>query len=202
MPRDRQLQDYKSTYNDFRERLIRDKESDEQEQSSVDWDDVVFEVDLLKSQDINLDYILDLIFEKNKNVEDKSEFIAEVRRIIRTSLGIRAKEGLLVDFINQTDLDQFDDRTSLAEAFITFAQREKRREANELIKAESLDDENAKRYFVNSIKRGFASDRGTELNAILPKMSPLNPKYLANKRRVFLKVSEFVEKFNGFHGEI
>ena len=65
----------------------------------------LFEVDLLKSQEINLDYILELIFEHNKKTKNKSELVDEVRRVIRASLGNRAKESLLVDFINQTDLD-------------------------------------------------------------------------------------------------
>ena len=55
---------------------------------------MVFEVDLLKSQEINLDYILELIFEHNKKIKSKSELVDEVRRVIRASLGNRAKESL------------------------------------------------------------------------------------------------------------
>ena len=62
MPADRKVQDYRSTYNDIRDWLRREKASAEQAESTIDWDDVVFEVDLLKSQEINLDYILELIF--------------------------------------------------------------------------------------------------------------------------------------------
>lgn len=105
MPADRKIQDYRSTYNDIRDWLRREKASAEKEKSSIDWDDVVFEVDLLRSQEINLDYILELIFEKNKKTKDKVALIEDVRRVIRASLGNRAKESLVVDFINQTDLD-------------------------------------------------------------------------------------------------
>jgi len=56
--------------------LRREKSADEKEQSTVEWDDVVFEVDLLKSQEINLDYILELIFEKHKKVKDSNRPIA------------------------------------------------------------------------------------------------------------------------------
>ena len=66
----------------------------------------MFEVDLLKSQEINLDYILELIFEHNKKNKSKATLIEEVRRVIRASLGNRAKESLIVDFINQTNLDE------------------------------------------------------------------------------------------------
>ena len=63
---DRVIQDYKSTYNDIRDWLRREKEGKKSEKSRIDWDDVIFEIDLLKSQEINLDYILELIFENNK----------------------------------------------------------------------------------------------------------------------------------------
>ena len=117
-------------------------------------------------------------------------------------LGNRAKESLVVDFINQTDLDQIGEKSSVIEAFFSFAQVEQQREAEELINAESLNAEEARRYITTSLKREFASDNGTELNAILPKMSPLNPKYLARKRSVFQKIAEFVEKFKGVGGQI
>jgi type I restriction enzyme R subunit len=128
--------------------------------------------------------------------------VDEVRRVIRASLGNRAKESLLVDFINQTDLDQIGDKASVIDAFFTFAQLEQQREAQELINAESLNAEAARRYITNSLKREFASDNGTELNTILPKMSPLNPQYLTKKQSVFQKIAAFVEKFKGVGGRV
>ena len=202
IPAERKIQDYRSTYNDIRDWLRQEKSANEKEESTIDWDDVVFEVDLLKSQEINLDYILEQIFENNKKVKDKTALVENVRRIIRASIGNRAKESLLVDFINQTDLDKLGDKASVIDAFFTFAQEEQRREAEELINIEDLDVEAAKRYITSSIKREFASDNGTELNAILPKMSPLNPQYLTKKQSVFQKISAFVEKFKGVGGQI
>jgi len=202
IPTERKIQDYRSTYNDIRDWLRRQKAGNEQEESTIDWDDVVFEVDLLKSQEINLDYILELIFKHNKKAKSKSDLVDEVRRVIRASIGNRAKENLVVDFINQTDLDQIDDKTSVIEAFFAFAQAQQQREAKELINAENLNAEEARRYIATSLKREFASDNGTELNAILPKMSPLNPQYLTKKQNVFQKVAVFVEKFKGVGGQI
>jgi len=201
-PPDRKIQDYRSTYNDIRDWLHREKSSAEKEKSSIDWDDVVFEVDLLKSQEINLDYILELIFEKNKKTKDKVALVEDVRRVIRASLGNRAKESLVVDFINQTDLDGLGDKASVIEAFFSFAQAEQQREAQELIEAENLNPEAAKRYIATSLKREFASENGTELNALLPKMSPLNPEYLTKKQSVFQKIAAFVEKFKGVGGQV
>ena len=200
MPTERKIQDYRSSYNDIRDWLRREKAGSEKQQSAIDWDDVIFEVDLLKSQEINLDYILELIFEHNKKIKNKSELVDEVRRVIRGSLGNRAKEPLLVDFINQTDLDQMGDKAGVIEAFFTFAQAELQREAQELIAAENLNAEAARRYITTSLKREFASENGTELNAVLPKMSPLNPQYLSKKQSVFQKIAAFVEKFKGVGG--
>ncbi|MFS0952242.1 HsdR family type I site-specific deoxyribonuclease [Enterococcus thailandicus] len=201
MPEERMIQDYRSTYNDIRDWLRREKAGKEKADSTIDWDDVVFEVDLLKSQEINLDYILELIFEKNKKSKDKASLVEEVRRLIRSSVGNRAKESLVVDFINQTNLDEIHDKASIIDAFFSFAQAEQKREAEELINTEELNEEAAKRYILASLKREYASENGTELNEILPKMSPLNPKYLTKKQTVFQKIATFVEKFKGIGGK-
>jgi len=202
IPTERKVQDYRSSYNDIRDWLRREKSGAEKEKSTINWDDVVFEVDLLKSQEINLDYILELIFENHKKVKDKATLVEDVRRVIRASLGNRAKESLLVDFINQTDLDQMGDKASVMDAFFTFAQAEQQREAQELISTERLNAEAARRYITTSLKREFASENGTELNAVLPKMSPLHPQYLTKKQSVFQKIAAFVEKFKGVGGQV
>ena len=202
MPSERRIQNYRSTYNDIRDWLRRQKDGKEKAKSTIDWDDVVFEVDLLKSQEINLDYILELIFEHNKKTKNKSELIDEIRSIIRASLGNRAKESLLVDFINQTDLDSIVDKAGIIESFFQFAQKEQQKEADELISSEGLNIEAAKRYINVSLKRGYASEQGTDLNNVLPKMSPLNPQYLTKKQRIFQKMAAFVEKFKGIDGNI
>lgn len=202
LPAERKIQDYRSTYNDVRDWLRREKAGAEKEKSTIDWDDVVFEVDLLKSQEINLDYILELIFEHNKKIKSKSELVDEVRRVIRASLGNRAKESLLVDFINQTDLDQLGDKASVIDAFFKFAQAEQQREAQDLIATEGLNADAAKRYITASLKREFASENGTELNAVLPKMSPLNPQFKTKKQTVFQKIAAFIEKYKGVGGQL
>ena len=202
LPSERKIQDYRSTYNDVRDWLRRERAGAEKNGSTIDWDDVVFEVDLLKSQEINLDYILELIFEHNKKIKSKSALVDEVRRVIRASLGNRAKESLLVDFINQTDLDQIGDKASVIDAFFTFAQAEQQREAAELISDEGLNAEAAKRYITYSLKREFASENGMELDAVLPKMNRLKPEFKTKKQTVFQKIAAFVEKFKGVGGQV
>ena len=202
VPAERKIQDYRSSYNDIRDWLRREKSAEDQSRSTIDWDDVVFEVDLLKSQEINLDYILELIFEQNKKNKTKGELIEEVRRLIRASLGNRAKESLIVDFINQTNLDEMIDKAGIIDEFFKFAQAEQTREADALIRSEGLNEEAARRYISASLKREYASENGTELNSTLPKMSPLNPQYKTKKQSVFQKIAAFVEKFKGVGGQI
>lgn len=195
-------QDYRSTYNDIRDWLRQRKEGNDKDNSPINWDDVVFEVDLLKSQEINLDYILALIFEHHKKNQDKEVLIDEIRRTVRSSLGNRAKESLIVDFISQTNLDDIPDKASLIDAFFLFAQNEQQKEAEALIQEENLNVDAAKRYISTSLKREYASENGTALNEVLPKMSPLNPQYLTKKQTIFQKIAAFVEKFKGVGGKV
>jgi len=94
------------------------------------------------------------------------------------------------------------DKASVIEAFFVFAQAEQQREAAEIFNTENLNAEAARRYITSSLTREFASENGTELNAILPKMSPLNPQYLTKKQSVFQKIAAFVEKFKGVGGKV
>ena len=200
--KDRLVQDYKSTYNDIRDWVSKERENAAQEKQLIDWEEVVFEVDLLKSQEIDLDYILELILEHHKKNKNKEALIEEVRRIIRASIGNRAKESLIVDFINETNLDTIDDKPTIIAAFFTYAQERQKAEAAELIAEENLNEEAAKRYIQLSLKREYASENGTDLNSILPKMSPINPQYRTKKQNVLRKIAAFVEKYKGVGGEL
>lgn len=202
IPSTREIQDYRSTYNDIKSWYENERRNREDNESKVDWDSIVFEVELLKSQEINLDYILELIFETNKKVSNKDELVSEITRTIRASLGNRAKEDLIVAFIHDSDLDSFADKSDIIEQFFIFAQGEQKREADELIQIEGLNEQSAKRYIQASLKHEYASENGNDLNEALPKMSPLNPQYRTKKQTVFQKISRFVEKFKGIGGDI
>ncbi|NLD22442.1 MAG: type I restriction endonuclease subunit R, partial [Bacteroidales bacterium] len=199
---ERAIQDYRSAYNDIREWFRQAKKGEEQKDSKIDWDDVIFEVDLLKSQEINLDYILELIFEKNIKIKDKNTLIEDIRRVIRSSVGNRAKESLVVDFINETNLDDIKEKANIIDSFFAYAQAKQLEEAAELIEDENLNEEAAKRYISISLKRNYANENGTDLNEILPRMSPLNPQFRTKKQNVFQKISAFVEKFKGVGGNL
>lgn len=199
---DRAVQDYRSMYNDIRDWMLSQRQEQETGDPAADWDDVVFEIDLLKSQEIDLDYILELIFEHHKENDNKELLIGEVRRVIRSSLGNRAKESLIIDFIHQADLNAFKDKAEIIEAFFTYAQERQKEEAENLISEEGLMADAARRYMQVSLRREYATLEGTDLNEALPKMSPLNPQYLVRKKSVFDKIVRFVEKFKGIGGQL
>jgi type I site-specific deoxyribonuclease, hsdR family len=195
-------QDYRSAYNDIRDWIRHGREPKEQEESQLDWDQITFEVDLLKSQEINLDYILELVFEYNKRHGDKKMLIDEIRRIIRSSIEHRAKEELMVSFIQQLDLKGLTDQATLLADFYHYAQECQRRELATLIAEENLQEEAAKRYIQHSLIRGYASENGTDLHKTLPKMGILNPNYLPKKSRVLERIRAFVDKYKGIGGDL
>ncbi|WP_155971526.1 type I restriction endonuclease subunit R [Streptococcus ruminantium] len=202
IPSIREIQDYRSTYNDIKSWYDNERRNQQNSDSEIDWDAVVFEVELLKSQEINLDYILELIFETNQKVSDKDQLIEEITRTIRASLGQRAKESLIVDFINASDLDSFSEKSDILEQFYTFARQKQKEAVANLIETEGLNAESASRYIQMSLKREYASENGNALNEALPKMSPLNPQYRTKKQTVFEKIVDLVEIFKGIGGEI
>ena len=202
IPSVRKIQDYRSTYNDIRNWLRREQENGDKSKLRDDWDDVVFEVDLLQSQEINLDYILTLILDTHKKGVEQTVLIDEIARTIRASVGNRAKESLIIDFINQADLDIISEKSEIIQAFFNFAQAEQQREIDELIELEKLNETDAKRYILTSLRHEYATDNGDELTKALPKMSPLNPEYLTKKQTVFEKISALVEKFKGVGGTL
>ena len=122
---DRQMQDMKSVYVDIRESILNERRSKEAEGEQIDFSDVEFQIDLLKTDEINLDYILALILEKTRENDDIESLKAEVRRVIRSSLGTRAKEDLIMEFISKTRLSELKNTDDIIETFYEFAKKRK-----------------------------------------------------------------------------
>lgn len=198
LPSIRLIQDYRSTYQDIRA-WVKDQEISGKEQCDLreNWDAITFEVELLKSQEINLDYVLELILETHQKGTDTYTLVDDVKRVIRSSLDNRAKEKLIVDFIHHTNLDALKDKEDIIEQFFKFARFEQTQAIESLIAEENLNVENTKRYIYYALKQEYASENGNGLNETLPKMSPLNPEYRTKKQRVFEKISTLVETFKG-----
>ena len=135
---DRQMQDMKSVYVDICEDIRNTGKNDENKnrEEEIDFSDIEFQIDLLKTDEINLDYILSLILKKSKEHDDIETLKSEIRRIIRTSLGTRAKEDLVMNFINKTDLSGLKNSGDILESFYKYANEEKKIKINELIENE------------------------------------------------------------------
>lgn len=195
---DRQMQDMKSVYVDICEE-IRNAGKDDQNNSNeqgIDFSDIEFQIDLLKTDEINLDYILELILEKTKEHDDIETLKSEIRRIIRTSLGTRAKENLVINFINKTDLKKLKNNGEILDAFYKYAKEEKKEKIDELVKDENLK-EDSRRFIEKSINKGFVDYAGSELDSILPPTSRRKGAREVKKQSVLEKIRKMVEIFIG-----
>lgn len=193
---DRQMQDMKSVYVDIRESIINSKRSEKFEGEQIDFSDVEFQIDLLKTDEINLDYILALILEKSKENDDMESLKAEVRRVIRSSLGTRAKEELIMDFINTTKLSELKNPDDILELFYEFARKEKDVQINDLIEEENLKAD-SNRFIEKAINKGYIEYAGDELDRIIPPTSRRQGARERKKESVLEKIRKIVEVFVG-----
>lgn len=198
---ERLKQDMTSTYIKIKEELInsggRDKGKGGENEEKIDFSDVEFHIDLLKTEEVNLDYILALILEKAKEQGTNNETLKEeIRRLIRSSLGTRAKEELIIEFINRTDLTKFDKNEDILEAFYEYAKIEKEQKINELIYEENLK-EKSKKFIEKSISRGYVSQGGTELDDVLPPVGRRGGAREVKKQSVLTKLKDIVKVFVG-----
>lgn len=192
---DRQMQDMKSVYVDIRESVLSSKREGKSDEG-IDFSDLEFQIDLLKTDEINLDYILSLILEKSKEHEDVESIKVEVRRVIRSSLGTRAKEELIMDFINSTRLSELKNTDDILESFYTFAKKEKSKKIEDLIEDEKLKDD-SRRFIEKSISKGYVDYAGDELDRILPPTSRRHGAREKKKDSVLDKIRKIVEVFVG-----
>ena len=193
---DRQMQDMKSVYVDIRESIINRDKKEKNNIEQIDFSDIEFEIDLLKTDEINLDYIIALILEKAQENKDIDSLKDEIRRIIRSSLGTRAKEELIMDFINKTNLSELKTTDEILEAFYTFAKKEKAIQIDELIEDEKLK-EDSKRFIEKSIEKGHVDYAGGELDSIIPATSRRQGAREKKKETILDKIRKVVEIFTG-----
>ena len=200
---ERLKQDMKSTYIKIKEELISQNRSGGgdhgkgENDEKIDFSDVEFHIDLLKTEEVNLDYILALILEKSREQGANDESIkVDIRRLIRSSVGARAKEELIIEFINRTDLSKLERNEDIIEAFYTYAKIEKEKEIDKLIEEENLK-EKSKKFIEKSINKGHVIQGGTELDEVLPSVTRRGGAREAKKQSVLSKLKEIVKVFVG-----
>ena len=194
---ERLKQDMKSVYIWIKEERISPTPPIDPDDPPINFADVEFHIDLLKTEEVNLDYILALILEKAKEQGTNNEILKEeIRRLIRSSLGTRAKEELIIEFINRTDLTKFDKNEDILEAFYEYAKIEKEQKINELISEENLKEQ-SKKFIEKSISRGYVAQGGTELDDVLPPVRRVGGEREAKKQSVLSKLKDIVKVFVG-----
>lgn len=190
------LQDLKSAYVEIRDEFLNLKNYEKSKDLELDLSDVEFEIELLKTDEINLDYILALIVEKSKNSESKEAMKAEVSRVIRSSIDIRAKEELVIGFINDTDLANLKDHDEIINAFYAYGKECKARAIHELAESEKLVD-GYQLFIDRAIQRGYAENSGTDLDEIIPPTSRRKGARELKKHQILVKVQHLVEIYKG-----
>lgn len=192
---DRQMQDMKSVYVDIREEILnRKEEAKGTGNKSIDFSDIEFQIELLKTDEINLDYILGLIFERAKDKKNDETLREDIRRLIRSSLGTRAKEELIMEFIDRSDLSKLKSKDEILNSFYEYAREEREIEIEKLIEEEKLK-ENSKRFIEKSIEKRYISMVGDELDKLLPPISRRQGAREQKKKNVFQKIKKLVRIF-------
>lgn len=185
----RQQQEYQSIYLDLYQEW---KKKDEVEKENIN-DDIVFEMELVRQVEINIDYILMLVSKyHDSNCEDK-EILVDIRKAVDSSMQLRSKKELIENFIEKVNVN-----TKVEEDWQKFVKEQKETDLSELIKAERLKDEDTRRFIDNSFRDGVLKTTGTDIDRILPPVSRFSGgNRVKKKQTVIEKLMNFFEKYFG-----
>ena len=185
---ERDKQDYHSIYidlyNEFRNKAKHDKKDVT--------DDIVFEMELIKSIEVNIDYILGLVKKYHEsNMEDK-EILVTINKAIMSSPDLRNKKDLILAFI-----DALDANSDVYSDFEEFMNSKKKEELDKIISDENLNSEETYKFIKKSFEQGRVETNGTEISAMLPPMSMFSKdnNRQIKKNTVIDKLMEFFDKF-------
>ena len=185
-PRDQQ--DYQSIYLDIYSN-IRVKRKEKEDVSA----DIVFEMELIRQIEVNIDYILTLVKKYHDgNCTDK-EILVDVEKAINSSMQLRSKKDLIMKFISTVDASSDIDRD-----WLEFVRRQKEDDLEKIISDNRLKPDETVRFMDNSFKDGSVKTTGTDLDRILPPMSRFGGGNRdAQKKRVVDRLKEFFDKYSG-----
>lgn len=181
---ERDVQDYTSIYLDLAEKY-RNRETKEKEDIS---DDVVFEMELVKQVEVNIDFILFLVEQYRKSHKQDGEIRVRISKAIDSSPDLRDKKELIEKFI-----EQLTPNSEVDAAWRVYVNAEKRRQFNAIIEEENLKREKAVEFIENAYERGYVPEGGMELDGIMPSINPFDPN--ANREG---KIASVLEKLKAF----
>lgn len=186
---DRQMQDYQSHYLDLRDKWRRRKTG---EKENIN-DDLIFETELIRQVEINIDYIL-LLVQKyhDSNCTDK-EILVNISKAIGSSLQLRSKKELIENFISSVNAD-----TDVDQGWREYVQRRKAEELQEIIESEHLKPEETEKFIESSFRDGQVRTTGTDIDKILPPMSRFGGGNRKEKKKTVIeKIRTFFERYFG-----
>lgn len=191
---DRDFQDYSGKYLDIKDEWKNKKDKKELEDIS---DDVVFELELLKQVEINIDYILMLVQKYHDTHCQDKEVIISIQKAVESSPELRSKKALIDSFI--AGINDIDD--VLAE-WRRFVAEQKEKELLEIIQSENLKEEETRAFISDSFKNGYVKTTGTDIVKIMPATGRFGKNNNSNKKQsVIAKILIFFEKFFGIISE-
>lgn len=184
---ERDVQDYHSMYinaNDFRNKIKGDNENVN--------DDIVFEMELIKQVEVNIDYILALIKKYQEgHLKDKG-IVISIGKAIDSSVELRNKKELIEQFI-----ESLTPTTNVDDDWHSFVDAKKLEELETIITDENLDKDETYKFITNAFRDGFVQSTGTSISKVLPPVSRFTPTGDRTKKRdtVIEKLTAFFNKF-------
>lgn len=186
---ERDFQDYTGMYVDLYQKY---KQKDDGEKESIK-DDIVFEMELVKQVEVNIDYILMLVAKYHQsNCEDK-EILGTIDKAIKSSLALRSKKELIDGFISKINAD-----TNVMDDWSKFVKEQKEIDLKKIINDENLNEEETRKFLDNAFRDGQVKTNGTDIEKILPPMRRFGGENRAEKKEnIIVKVKKFFEKYFG-----
>ena len=186
---ERDLQDYLGRYQDLYDDW-KNKKSDEKKEDIND--DIVFEIELLKHIEINIDYILLLVQKYHDSHCQDREVLVTIQKAIQASPQLRSKKELIDTFI--AGINDIDDIMSEWHKFIAEA---KEQQLMQIITEENLKEKETRKFLESCLLNGEVKTSGTDIDSLLPPMSWFDAKRAEKKQRVIGKFRVFFERFYG-----
>ena len=185
---DRDFQDYHSVYIDLYDEFRKGKNG---EKENIN-DDLVFEMELIKQIEINIDYILKLIKKYHEDHIKNKEILIDINKAINSSVELRNKKDLIEQFISSLDKSSVID-----DDWVKFVEKKKKEELEEIIKEENLNYDETYKFIQNAFKDGSIPTTGTSISKILPPVSRFSKGGERTKKResVIEKLIKFFERF-------
>ncbi|TAL50797.1 type I restriction endonuclease subunit R [Patescibacteria group bacterium] len=190
---ERDVQDYHSLYIDLYHEF---RKSDEAEKENIN-DDLVFEIELIKQVEINIDYVLGLIKKYHEDHTKNREILADINKAIDSSVELRNKKDLIIKFITSLDVHSIVD-----EDWHKFVEEKKIEELEQIIEQENLDPEATHKFIQNAFRDGVVATTGTAIAKVLPPVSRFSPSGERTQKResVLSKLTGFFERFFDISG--